>query len=236
MQFSLNLLVICLLAAIPSCLSQQRPTVQLEADPFVSPGSVVKIRCNVQGVPRPVTTWKENGQPLLATDRIAFEDHGEFHLLVISNVQHTDSHRKFECHARNENGGAMAVRSFAVVSDGLAGKGKGGVAGQSPTVDLQGPTHVPAGGVATLLCIVQGQPRPAVVWTENGLPLTSSGGRIRIEDDGGINHRLIVSSAQPSDSFKKYVCRASNRHGAAMAMRSLVVQDNNYGGLAGFGF
>ncbi|XP_039444362.1 obscurin-like protein 1 [Culex pipiens pallens] len=232
MQSFLNLLVICLLAAIPSCLSQQRPTVQLEADPFVSPGSVVKIRCNVQGVPRPVTTWKENGQPLLATDRIAFEDHGEFHLLVISNVQHTDSHRKFECHARNENGGAMAVRSFAVVSDGLAG----GVAGQSPTVDLQGPTHVPAGGAATLLCIVQGQPRPAVVWTENGLPLTSSGGRIRIEDDGGINHRLIVSSAQPSDSFKKYVCRASNRHGAAMAMRSFVVQDNNYGGLAGFGF
>lgn len=152
----------------------------------------------------------------------------------------------------------MAVRSFAVVSDGLAGKGTlwfmsglvqfskdthqygmnlaGGVAGQSPTVDLQGPTHVPAGGAATLLCIVQGQPRPAVVWTENGLPLTSSGGRIRIEDDGGINHRLIVSSAQPSDSFKKYVCRASNRHGAAMAMRSFVVQDNNYGGFAGFGF
>uniref|UniRef100_A0A8D8AS19 Titin homolog n=1 Tax=Culex pipiens TaxID=7175 RepID=A0A8D8AS19_CULPI len=126
----------------------------------------------------------------------------------------------------------MAVRSFAVVSDGLAG----GVAGQSPTVDLQGPTHVPAGVAATLLCIVQGQPRPTVAWTENGLPLTSSGGRIRIEDDGGINHRLIVSSAQPSDSFKKYVCRASNRHGAAMAMRSFVVQDNNFGGFAGFGF
>uniref|UniRef100_A0A1Q3FQD1 Putative conserved secreted protein n=1 Tax=Culex tarsalis TaxID=7177 RepID=A0A1Q3FQD1_CULTA len=230
MHSSLNLLLICLVAAVPACRSQ-RPTVQLEADPFVAPGSVVKIRCNVQGNPRPVTTWKENGQPLQPSDRFAFEDHGEYHLLVISNVQQSDGHRKFECHAANENGAAMAARSFAVVSDGLAG----GVAGQSATVDLQGPTHVPAGGTVTLLCVVQGQPRPTVTWTENGLPVAANA-RIRVEDDGGINHRLIVSGVKPEDSFKKYLCRASNRHGAAMAVRSFVVQQNYFGNFAGFGF
>jgi hypothetical protein len=76
----------------------------------------------------------------------------------------------------------------------------------------------------TLECVVQGTPKPDVLWYKNGIRMESAG-RISIQMIGPLC-RLLVTEVHESDSGR-YTCEATNKEGRVSTFaRMMVVSDS----------
>ncbi|XP_042364298.1 myosin light chain kinase, smooth muscle-like [Plectropomus leopardus] len=81
---------------------------------------------------------------------------------------------------------------------------------------------LPKGATAQLTCLVNGYPQPEVKWLQNKKPVSESD-RVTIEQHEDGLCSLVVADLDLSDSGV-YVCRASNKLGAAMCSAKLTVK------------
>ncbi|KAL5107767.1 Hemicentin-1 [Taenia crassiceps] len=73
----------------------------------------------------------------------------------------------------------------------------------------EGTQGVPLGSSMALFCVAEGEPKPVIRWTKDGIPITETQGRFQISDDG-VHLRLPV--AEETDAGR-YACIASSPYG-----------------------
>lgn len=71
--------------------------------------SILKLECEVRGIPAPTITWYKDGSPIISGPQALYREHGQF--LQISHAQVSDS-AQYKCQATNEAG--MAEKIFQV--------------------------------------------------------------------------------------------------------------------------
>lgn len=73
----------------------------------------------------------------------------------------------------------------------------------------EGTQGVSLGGSVALFCVVEGEPKPVIRWTKDGIPITDAQGRFQISDDGV---HLRLPAAEENDAGR-YACIASSPYG-----------------------
>ncbi len=74
---------------------------------------------------------------------------------------------------------------------------------------MEGTHSVSLGSSFTLFCVAEGEPKPTIKWTKDGLPISGSQGRFNISDDGV--HLRLPSADEPDAG--RYACVASSPYG-----------------------
>ncbi|XP_072197930.1 uncharacterized protein [Excalfactoria chinensis] len=100
------------------------------------------------------------------------------------------------------------------------------VGNEPPQIVSENPAHIYCceGEAVVLVCVVSGQPPPAVTWSRNGQNLSASE-RLSIEKCEAGTHRLYIRGVSVSDAGL-YCCVAKNVAGTAQSASELTVQPN----------
>nr|XP_022312096.1 hemicentin-1-like [Crassostrea virginica] len=153
-------------------------------------GHDIKLHCNVDGDPKPTTTW-------IAPPNVnnAYEDkNGD---LVILNLQAGDA-GAYICEASNAFGTANSVVTLVVHEPGQ--------------VDIAGSHVVPVSQTTTnfaIDCKASGEPPLNVQWYHDGVPVSRDPTHVILPD----NTLLVLSISRPAD-YGRYMCVASNIYGS----------------------
>ncbi|XP_061084985.1 neuronal cell adhesion molecule-like isoform X22 [Conger conger] len=159
-------------------------------------GEVLDLECIPEGLPTPEISWhKESGD--LPSGRASF--HSFRKVLRITGVTEADS-GGYRCTARNRLG---SVRHIITVTVKAAPYWI-----SAPRNLILAPKE---NGV--LICRASGNPKPAVTWFMNGIPIENSpkDPSRKVEDD------TVIFSDIQTGSSAVYQCNASNEHGYLLA-------------------
>lgn len=84
------------------------------------------------------------------------------------------------------------------------------------------PVIVQSGSAATLRCLIDGDPRPNVIWERKNVQITS-GGHYTLSEDGKA-YLLTITGVTVQDAGQ-YICKAKNSIGETYAAASLKVEE-----------
>uniref|UniRef100_A0A3Q2CT39 Hemicentin-1 n=1 Tax=Cyprinodon variegatus TaxID=28743 RepID=A0A3Q2CT39_CYPVA len=168
--------------------------------------SSVSIECVATGSPQPQLNWLRNGLPLPVSSNIRLLSAGQ--VLRITRVQVSDG-GSYTCVASNRAGVDNRQYKLQVhVPPGLEGAG---------TIE---DVTVIKGSVASLACIADGSPTPAISWLRDGAILPADHGLSLLR----LNTTLQFNSAQVNHTGR-YSCLANNNAGQASRHFNLKVLD-----------
>lgn len=163
----------------------------------------VLLSCRVSGIPPPVVRWIRDNQTIT-------EDNPHYRViqsntLAIPIVRAEDS-GIFTCFAENEAGESSIDFHLEVHVP--------------PTIgDDESVITVNEFDRATLPCVASGNPRPQVMWIQDGRAMLVGGGRFFIDETGN----LTIENVKTSDAGN-YVCSAKSVAGRVSKEFSLKVQ------------
>ncbi|XP_051974377.1 neuronal cell adhesion molecule-like isoform X5 [Xyrauchen texanus] len=163
---------------------------------MVLKGDTLELECIADGLPTPDISWsKVNGE--LPSGRFSF--HSFQKTLKITEVTDTDG-GDYRCLAKNRLGSNHHVITVVV---------------KAAPFWISSPQNLILAPKETgmLTCRVDGNPRPKVAWSVNGVPIENSpkDPSRKIEDD------VIILSDVPTGSSAVYQCNASNEYGYLLA-------------------
>ncbi|XP_051543964.1 neuronal cell adhesion molecule-like isoform X2 [Myxocyprinus asiaticus] len=159
-------------------------------------GDTLELECIADGLPTPDVSWsKVNGE--LPSGRFSF--HSFQKTLKITEVTDMDG-GDYRCLAKNRLGSNHHVITVVV---------------KAAPFWISAPRNLILAPKETgmLTCRVDGNPRPKVTWSVNGVPIENSpkDPSRKIEDD------VIILSDVPMGSSAVYQCNASNEYGYLLA-------------------
>ncbi|KAK0044806.1 myosin light chain kinase smooth muscle, partial [Biomphalaria pfeifferi] len=196
---------------------------QVMEDIKIEAGKTLRLRTQVQAVPRAEVTWSKEGEVIIAGKRITVVTEDDVYTLEIENVGEEDAGR-YRMTAINSAG---SVYSEVLVS--IVGQRQLSPA-LSPSLPVGHPRFVMRPQNVTvaefesikLSCSVQGDPMPKVSWEKDGERLRTSK-RLRLYETRGIFY-LEIPEADAEDAGE-YVCTAVNSEGTVTASVTVSMQD-----------
>uniref|UniRef100_A0A2C9KNK8 Ig-like domain-containing protein n=1 Tax=Biomphalaria glabrata TaxID=6526 RepID=A0A2C9KNK8_BIOGL len=195
---------------------------QVMEDIKIESGKTLRLRTQVQAVPRAELTWSKEGEVIIAGERITVVTEDDVYTLEIENVGEDDAGR-YRMTAINSAG---SVYSEVLVS--IIGQPQLSPA-LSPSLPVGHPRFVMRPQNVTvaefesikLSCSVQGDPMPKVSWEKDGERLRTSK-RLRLYETRGIFY-LEIPEADAEDAGE-YVCTAVNSEGTVTATVTVSMQ------------
>lgn len=190
-----------------------------EDDPVVEsitvkagPKSKLKLRCRMQGDPRPYTVWYKNGKRLQTRDNDRLKVNRNS--LLIVEPREEDS-GQYSCHRENQYGEAWKNYTLTV-------KNEKKIVDVSD-VDCKGPPEFkdkgelnewiarPSQASVVFKCSVCGSPEPNITWYVGGRRIDSavSGGKYKVKR----KISLVVEGLIKKDATE-YMCVVQNEHGS----------------------
>ncbi|XP_061532086.1 neural cell adhesion molecule L1.2 isoform X3 [Phycodurus eques] len=166
-------------------------------------GQTIELECIVQGYPTPKVLWvrKDGELSELRTAKEMFDRRLRF-----TNISESDG-GEYQCLAENSQGKTTHTYTVAVEAAPYWTK--------EPVSMLYAP-----GENVRLDCQADGIPSPTIIWTINGIPLSSTDKDAkRTLTDGG---SLILKDVNFGDTAI-YQCKASNKHGAILSNTNVYV-------------
>ncbi|XP_045064752.1 neuronal cell adhesion molecule isoform X1 [Coregonus clupeaformis] len=159
-------------------------------------GGVLELECIAEGLPTPEVSWyKESGD--LPSSRMSF--HNFQKTLKIADVMEADA-GDYRCTAKNSLGSAHHIIKVNV---------------KAAPFWISAPRNLILAPMETgiLTCRVNGDPKPKITWSVNGVPIENSPKDVsrKVEDD-----TVILSDVQTGSSAV-YQCNASNEFGYLLA-------------------
>ncbi|KAM6157685.1 cell adhesion molecule-related/down-regulated by oncogenes [Rhynchocyon petersi] len=197
-------------------------------DQTVSLGATVHLSCDVRGNPAPSCTWLHNAQPVHPSPRHLSAGSG----LRISGVTMEDS-GLYQCIADNGIGFMQSTGRLEIKESGF----------KPVIVTAPASVKVVDGDVVTLSCNATGRPTPVIRWYDSRGLITSHPSQILrsksqnphfvgpeagslepvyfIMSRAGLSSLYIQTVTQ--DHAGKYICEATNEHGATKSEAFLTV-------------
>ncbi|XP_063064100.1 neural cell adhesion molecule L1-like protein isoform X2 [Engraulis encrasicolus] len=173
---------------------------------LVTIGSNVEIQCVASGNPRPIISWRMNGQ--LIGDAPTHNRRVYTDKITLQNVQRSDT-AVFQCEAANRHGSIMANINLMVLN-------------ARPVIltkDYQEYSAV-RGRKVILDCKVFSSPPADIVWSSAAMGTIEEGERFSRLEDGS----LLIKSVEREDSGQ-YSCRASNSEGETAITAKLEIKE-----------
>uniref|UniRef100_A0A8C7FGI8 Neural cell adhesion molecule L1-like protein n=1 Tax=Oncorhynchus kisutch TaxID=8019 RepID=A0A8C7FGI8_ONCKI len=164
-------------------------------------GSDVHIKCSASGKPRPVISWRKNGQPLDGEQ--VLDD-----TIVLHRARPEDS-AVYQCEASNRHGTILANANIMIIS-------------QYWTLDYQRYSVV-QGRDIIMDCKVFSSPPSTVSWNKDDTTESVEGERFSVFKNGS----LQINQAGKEDSGE-YVCFATNSEGKSAITALLDVKVSLY--------
>nr|CAD7262724.1 unnamed protein product [Timema shepardi] len=185
-------------------------------------GGLAELRCVADGSPPPAITWYKDGQPMTAGGRVTIAPGG--HQMRVQHAKESDS-GLYVCRAQNSVG-FKETSAYITVTAGYFSPARVDIV--SPTTRSPPPRvdtsqfssregrapkiiiapydiEAPKGSTIEIPCKTDGEPKPTIVWTKDGLSVVVSK---RHRTDAGI-----------------YECLAVNDNGQIRAQGELTVKD-----------
>nr|CAD7198875.1 unnamed protein product [Timema douglasi] len=185
-------------------------------------GGLAELRCVADGSPPPAITWYKDGQPMTAGGRVTIAPGG--HQMRVQHAKELDS-GLYVCRAQNSVG-FKETSAYITVTAGYFSPARVDIV--SPTTRSPPPRvdtsqfssregrapkiiiapydiEAPKGSTIEIPCKTDGEPKPTIVWTKDGLSVVVSK---RHRTDAGI-----------------YECLAVNDNGQIRAQGELTVKD-----------
>lgn len=178
--------VVTLIVYIPPSISPGLAEITVLA------GNPVILECRAQGDPLPTVSWRKNDMSFDADDAEHGYHVGEAGTLAMEAAKLTDA-GDYTCTAKNPAG--EESRSMKLIVH----------APPSLPESLPSYLEIIEDNPVILPCPAEGTPRPRIVWTKNGVPLTGNEYGIVFLDDGS----LEIPNAEAEDSGA-YKCQAQN--------------------------
>uniref|UniRef100_A0A6Q2Y6D1 protein-tyrosine-phosphatase n=1 Tax=Esox lucius TaxID=8010 RepID=A0A6Q2Y6D1_ESOLU len=168
-------------------------------------GSEVNIKCSASGKPKPVISWRRNGQPLDdgSLERQVFDD-----TLVLHRARPEDS-AVYQCEASNRHGTILANVNVMIMN--------------SPPRILTKDNQrylVVRGRKVVMDCKVFSSPPSDVSWKKHGTVESVKGERFSFLKNGS----LLINQTEKEDSGE-YVCSATSSDKTTSIKASLDVKD-----------
>ncbi|XP_039213555.1 hemicentin-1 isoform X2 [Crotalus tigris] len=154
--------------------------------------SILKLECEVRGIPAPTITWYKDGSPIISGPQAVYLEHGQF--LQIPHAQVSDS-AQYTCQATNEAGVAEKIFQVDVYVPPI-------IEGVSETIQNK---QVVVGSSLMLECNAAGNPPPLLTWLKNGVPVTASD-YLHVVSSG---KKLEILNAAVTD-HGQYMCVATS--------------------------
>ncbi|XP_024231415.1 cell adhesion molecule L1-like a isoform X3 [Oncorhynchus tshawytscha] len=169
-------------------------------------GSDVHIKCSASGKPRPVISWRKNGQPLddgPSTNRQVLDD-----TIVLHRARPEDS-AVYQCEVSNRHGTILANANIMIIN----------LPPRMLTNDYQRYSVV-QGRDIIMDCKVFSSPPSTVSWNKDDTTESVEGERFSVFKNGS----LQINQAGKEDSGE-YVCFATNSEGKSAITALLDVKD-----------
>nr|CAD7426504.1 unnamed protein product [Timema monikensis] len=199
-------------------------------------GGLAELRCVADGSPPPAITWYKDGQPLIAGGRVTIAPGG--YQMRVQHAKESDS-GLYVCRAQNSVG-FKETSAYITVTAGYLSPARVDIV--SPTTRSPPPRvdtsqfssregrapkiiiapydiEAPKGSTIEIPCKTDGEPKPTIVWTKDGLSVVVSK-RHRVSAVGS----LFVSNISRTDAGI-YECLAVNDNGQIRAQGELTVKD-----------
>ncbi|KAL9986930.1 hypothetical protein ACROYT_G001147 [Oculina patagonica] len=183
-------------------------------------GRNLLLRCPVEGVPKPSTTWLFNRLPVETGDTLQIDDDtGD--LKIIEMTQ--DDAGEYSCVATNIAGETVEVSYTTVIEPTFPN-----IDSSNVSVEVFDPTRKPitvkigshvttlTGTPVTITCDVTGFPDPKVAWMKGFISITGTDAERLIVSENRIS--LLSSTVSDSD---QYMCTASSPGGQAAAVSNI---------------
>uniref|UniRef100_A0A6Q2WUQ0 Cell adhesion molecule L1-like b n=1 Tax=Esox lucius TaxID=8010 RepID=A0A6Q2WUQ0_ESOLU len=168
-------------------------------------GSEVNIKCSASGKPKPVISWRRNGQPLDdgSLERQVFDD-----TLVLHRARPEDS-AVYQCEASNRHGTILANVNVMIMS-------------HPPRILTKDNQRylVVRGRKVVMDCKVFSSPPSDVSWKKHGTVESVKGERFSFLKNGS----LLINQTEKEDSGE-YVCSATSSDKTTSIKASLDVKD-----------
>nr|XP_046199781.1 neural cell adhesion molecule L1-like protein isoform X5 [Oncorhynchus gorbuscha] len=169
-------------------------------------GSDVHIKCSASGIPRPVISWRKNGQPLddgPSSNRQVLDD-----TMVLHRARPEDS-AVYQCEVSNRHGTILANANIMIIN----------LPPRILTKDYQRYSVV-QGRDIIMDCKVFSSPPSTVSWNKDDTTESVEGERFSVFKNGS----LQINQAGKEDSGE-YVCFATNSEGKSAITALLDVKD-----------
>nr|CAD7588585.1 unnamed protein product [Timema genevievae] len=199
-------------------------------------GGLAELRCVADGSPPPAITWYKDGQPLTAGGRVTIAPGG--YQMRVQHAKESDS-GLYVCRAQNSVG-FKETSAYITITAGYFSPARVDIV--SPTTRSPPPRvdtsqfssregrapkiiiapydiEAPKGSTIEIPCKTDGEPKPTIVWTKDGLSVVVSK-RHRVSAVGS----LFVSNISRTDAGI-YECLAVNDNGQIRAQGELTVKD-----------
>ncbi|KAK6636854.1 hypothetical protein RUM43_010518 [Polyplax serrata] len=169
-------------------------------------GLPFSLTCNVTGTPAPTILWQRNGMYLTQnTTDILISDEGTLTILNVTK----ESAGSYTCDA--ENLGGITQRNYYLQVN------------YPPTIteveNIARNITILEGSEYSLVCLVEGNPKPAVLWKKNGFPITNQLTDLTILDD---NTLVFLQANREMSGI--YRCEASNTEGSTFTEYEISVR------------
>lgn len=158
-------------STVTHTLAIEEPPKVMNVEPVVGLlNEQVTLQCTPRGSPEPEVTWEKDGVPISGGGRFVLHQGDNFHtnnLLTIRTVSLSDE-GKYTCVSVNALGNYYADIPLTV---------------QEPPTFTTSPTDVSAheGETISLPCEVRGRPVPEVFWKKNGMEVSFTDPRFRLD-------------------------------------------------------